>query len=186
MVRRGVPPRAHYVQKAPVEKFAFTLSGLRRFDHIYLRRGVADLPADAEGELESHRRGGNLCALAVPVASRGRLLGSFGLNSVSRENAWSEENVSLLHMVGEIFAGALERMRVERALRGSEARYRLLVERMREGLTQIDNDGILQFVNGRFCEMVGFTRADLIGRNIDFLMDSDDDVATLRAKGELR
>ncbi len=182
----GIAPRAPYVQQEPVEKFEFTLSGLRRFDHIYLPHGVADLPPEAEGELETHSRGGNVCALAVPVASRGRLLGSFGLNSVSKENAWSEENVSLLHMVGEIFAGALERTRVERALRGSEARYRLLVERMREGLAQVDTDGTLQFVNSRFCEMVGFTREELIGRNIDFLMDSDDDVATLRAKGDLR
>jgi diguanylate cyclase (GGDEF)-like protein/PAS domain S-box-containing protein len=182
----GVEPRAQYIQGAPVEKFEFTLSNLRRLDHIYLPRGLADLPADAEGELDSYGRGGNVCALTVPVASRGRLLGSFGLNSVSRENAWSEEDVSLLHMVGEVFAGALERVRVERALRGSEARYRLLVERMREGLTQVDNDGILQFVNSRFCEMVGYEREELLGRNIDFLLDSDDDAAMLRSKRDQR
>jgi diguanylate cyclase (GGDEF)-like protein/PAS domain S-box-containing protein len=175
----GVPPRKPDVQQEPVEKYEYSLSWLRRFDHIYVPR-VSELPPEAEGERAS--RAGNVCALAVPMASRGRLLGSVGLNSISREDAWAAEDVSLLHMMGEIFAGALERRRVERALRSSEARYRLLIERMREGLAQVDNDGTLQFVNTRFCEMVGYSREELIGRQVNFLMASEEDVEMVRAR----
>jgi diguanylate cyclase (GGDEF)-like protein/PAS domain S-box-containing protein len=181
----GIEPRAAHVQGAPVAAFDYTLSWLRRFDHIYVPR-VSDLPPEARGEREAHQRAGNVCALAVPMALRGRLLGSVGLNSVTRENAWSEESVSLLHIAGEIFAGALERTRVERALRESESRYRLLVERMREGLAQVDNDGVLQFVNDRFCEMVGYVREELIGAQIEQLLASEDDVRLVRSRSELR
>ncbi len=176
----GIPPRKALLQQEPVEKYEFSLSWLRRFDHIYVPR-VSELPPEAEGERES-TRAGNVCALAVPMASRGRLLGSVGLNSVTREDAWADEDVSLLHMVGEIFAGAVERRRVERALRSSEARYRLLIERMREGLAQVDTEGNLQFVNTRFCEMVGYAREELIGRNVNFLMASEEDMAVVRAR----
>jgi diguanylate cyclase (GGDEF)-like protein/PAS domain S-box-containing protein len=181
----GVTPRSPLTQNVPLTEFPFTLAWLRRFDHIYIPR-IEDLPDDAAIERERHLRAGTRCAIAVPMVSKSALIGSVGFNSVTRDNAWSEESVALLRIVGEIFAGAIERTRVERALRGSEARYRLLVERMREGLAQVDNDGTIQFVNDRFCEMVGYTSEELVGRNVDSLMATDGDVALLHSKSEVR
>jgi diguanylate cyclase (GGDEF)-like protein/PAS domain S-box-containing protein len=181
----GVAPRAPQTQNVPLTEFPYTLAWLRRFDHIYIPR-IADLPDEAAKERDRHLRVGTKCSITVPMVSKGILLGSVGLNSVTRENAWSEEIVSLLHIVGEIFAGAIERTRVERALRGSEARYRLLVERMREGLSQVDNDGTMQFVNDRFCAIVGYSREELIGRNVDFLLATEADAAAVQQKAELR
>jgi PAS domain S-box-containing protein len=63
-----------------------------------------------------------------------------------------------------------ERRHVESALIESEQRYRTLVARMSEGLIQVDNHDIIQFVNDRFCEMTGYTRAELLGKNANRLM----------------
>ena len=80
---------------------------------------------------------------------------------------WLIESVHLLEGDPEVLEGTViditDRKLAENALRESEKRYRLLVERMREGLAQADNDGLLQFVNDRFCEMVGYSREELIG-----------------------
>jgi len=103
---------------------------------------------------------------------------------------WLIESVHLLDGDPEILEGTViditDRKLAENALRESEERYRLLVERMREGLTQAGNDGVLQFVNDRFCEMVGYEREELVGMQGDILLAYSEDIALMREKIRLR
>ena len=64
-----------------------------------------------------------------------------------------------------------ERKRAEEALRESEERYRMLVETMNDGLAAQDIDGIFTYVNDRLCEMLGFSRDELIGVHLGELLD---------------
>lgn len=57
-----------------------------------------------------------------------------------------------------------ERKAAEEALRASEGKYRSLVETMRGGLAVFDTDFRTTFVNDRFCELLGYTRAEVIGQ----------------------
>jgi two-component system, cell cycle sensor histidine kinase and response regulator CckA len=80
-----------------------------------------------------------------------------------------------------------ERRRMEDALRESERRYRTLAEKMSEGLIQVDNDDVIQFVNDRYCEMTGYTRAELIGkRAAQVMLISEADRRMAREKNRLR
>lgn len=56
-----------------------------------------------------------------------------------------------------------DRKRQNMALMESEARYRALVETMTDGLAVQDGDGILIYVNDALCEIVGYSRDELIG-----------------------
>jgi PAS domain S-box-containing protein len=68
--------------------------------------------------------------------------------------------------VGGIFNIAVEvtdRVRAQRALRDSEARYRGIVDQATVGIAQCDLTGKITFVNDRFCEVVGRSREELLG-----------------------
>ncbi|HEY6137445.1 MAG TPA: EAL domain-containing protein [Thermoanaerobaculia bacterium] len=135
-------------------------------------------PADIDAGIEQALAGVGRCLgahITLPMVVSGEPVA--GLD---------EEAASLLRIVGEIIAGALKRRDAEQALRSSESRYRQLIERMREGVAQVDNDGVLQLVNDRFCEMVGYGREELIGRNADFLLAYPDDLEVMKAKKRLR
>jgi diguanylate cyclase (GGDEF)-like protein/PAS domain S-box-containing protein len=105
---------------------------------------------------------------------------------------WLLDSVSLRQLPDgqEILEGTVvditDRKLAENALRESEARYRTLIERMREGVAQKDTEGALQFVNARFCEMVGYSREELIGSGADFLLADPSDLEFVRSKLALR
>jgi diguanylate cyclase (GGDEF)-like protein/PAS domain S-box-containing protein len=103
---------------------------------------------------------------------------------------WLIESVHLIDGDPQILEGTViditDRKLAENALRESEERYRLLVERMREGLVQSSNNGVLEFVNDRFCEMVGYTREELIGLKGDLLLAYPEDIELMREKSRLR
>ena len=74
----------------------------------------------------------------------------------------------------QIIRDISDRKRAERALRQSEKRYRMLVETMNDGLGVQDEHGLWVYVNDRLCEMLGYSRDEMIGRPVtDFLSETD-------------
>ena len=47
----------------------------------------------------------------------------------------------------------------------SEIKYGLLIEQLNEGLMQVDNEGRILFVNEKFCEMFGYLKDEVIGKD---------------------
>jgi PAS domain S-box-containing protein len=61
-------------------------------------------------------------------------------------------------------AALAQRTTADAAVRDSEQRWRLLLERMNEGLVMQDRNGIMSYVSDRFCEITGYRRGELLGR----------------------
>ena len=79
----------------------------------------------------------------------------------------------------------------EETLRESEESYRHLVETMNEGLAMADQGYIFTFVNERLCEMLGYSREEMLGRQIVEFVHEDykdfmEDQMARRQRGEAR
>jgi PAS domain S-box-containing protein len=57
------------------------------------------------------------------------------------------------------------RKNAEQALKESEEHYKMLAESMNDGLTQVDENGILVYVNSKCAEMLGYTQHEMIGNH---------------------
>ncbi len=74
--------------------------------------------------------------------------------------------LTVLGVTSLMFAAVLrQRAEADAAVRASGERYRLLIERMNEGLVMQDKDGVITYVSDRFCELIGRPREDLVGRS---------------------
>jgi diguanylate cyclase (GGDEF)-like protein/PAS domain S-box-containing protein len=92
---------------------------------------------------------------AVPMVSGSRLIGLLSLAS-SKPRTWSDISVGLFRVCGEVVAGALERKRVEAALRDSERRFRHLFERNLAGVFRCTIDGRVIECNDACAKIFGF------------------------------
>jgi PAS domain S-box-containing protein len=82
---------------------------------------------------------------------------------------------------GELSGGRIEQyvdntaiVQALNALRGSERRYRELVDNMHAGLAYVDERGVIRYVNDSCCSILGYNKRDMIGKEIyDFVAPAD-------------
>jgi PAS domain S-box-containing protein len=67
-----------------------------------------------------------------------------------------------------------ERKRAEEALRESEERYRAIVDQAMVGVAQADLDGNFTIVNQKYCDITGYSAAELLGMRIEEITHPDD------------
>ena len=116
-------------------------------------------------------------ALLAPVLWEGRVIGVLDFNARSIP----EPDEQLLHVVravglqiGNFFARTIA---VDR-LRESEAHYSSMVELAAIGISHVDLDGRFVHVNRRLCEMLGYTREELLELSIREISHPDDRFTT--------
>ena len=68
-------------------------------------------------------------------------------------------------------ADITESKKIEEELRKSEKKYRELIELCQEGIWMIDDSGYTTFVNPEMCEMLGYTKEEMIGKHLFSFMD---------------
>jgi PAS domain S-box-containing protein len=92
-----------------------------------------------------------------------------------------DQVVGLVVMVNDITA----RKHVEETLREGDERFRAVVNQATVGLTRVDFTGRIIFANPRFCEMVGYTEAELLGMRMQDITHQEDLPANLEQFNQL-
>ena len=67
-----------------------------------------------------------------------------------------------------------DQKRTEEQMAASEARYRAIVSQATASVAQTDLTGRFLFVNRRFCDILGYQEAELLGRRMQDLTDSEE------------
>ena len=77
-------------------------------------------------------------------------------------------------LIGGTAFDITERLQAEEALRESEERFRAILRQATAGIVRKDAEGKLLFVNEAFCNMLGYTEPELIGKTVWEFMHPDD------------
>ncbi|HJT18308.1 MAG TPA: EAL domain-containing protein [Thermoanaerobaculia bacterium] len=155
----------------PIAAFPWSMARLQQFERIVAN--TSELPAEAAAERRAYEEGGNRSVVVVPMVYNRECIGALGFGSTT-ERAWSEESVALLRISGEIFINALQRNRVERALRDSETRYRLMAENSTDIISRTTTSGVILYASDACRRLLGYDPSELVGRSIyEFIAPED-------------
>lgn len=131
---------------------------------------AADPRVDTAGRalLSSH----GIAAVAAPPPRAPGIDRFVALSRVPR--VWTASELGLIREFGERTHSAAERARAKRALATSEQRFRAVADQAEVGIAIADRDGRLVYVNDRHCDVMGRSRAALLGVRIKSLTHADD------------
>jgi PAS domain S-box-containing protein len=136
---------------------------------------VRELPESEQPEL---RFEGILSIALVPIFVEERWWGFIGFDECVEEREWSAAEVGALGAAAGTLGAAIRRRRTEEQLRGSEERYRALVEQATDGIYLLDAESLrLVETNPSFRRMLGYTAEEIRERCVyDFVAHPREDV----------
>jgi PAS domain S-box-containing protein len=139
---------------------------MSRGEPVYGR--VREFP---EGEQPELHEQGVVSLLIVPIFVEGRWWGQIGFDDCLKEREWSTAEVGALGAAAGTLGASIRRRRIEEELRGSEERYRAVIEQATDGiyLLDVDTKRILE-INSSFQKMLGYAAGELDGMEVyDFV-----------------
>lgn len=138
---------------------------------LILRAEPLAITADGTGIGDKGRPSASL--MFVPIRNRTRVIGILSIQSY-KLNAYDDDDLAALQTLADYCGGALERIRAEQALKGSEIRFHSVWENSVDGMRLTDEDGIIVAVNEAFCNLAGMKREELEGKPFTVIYAEED------------
>jgi PAS domain S-box-containing protein len=109
---------------------------------------------------------------AVPLMRKGSWAANFFLSAADVRH-WTSREIQMLQALVERTWLWIEHVRMVRALRDSERKYRHFIESTHEGVWEIDPETRTRFVNPRMAQLLGYSAEEMIGMRLDDFMDDE-------------
>jgi len=160
---QGTQPRKQNFQHVSANDLPWFCKKIKSFEVIHIP-DVTALPIEAIAEKNAFMRENIKSNIAVPIVSDYSIVGFLGFDSICSIKSWSEDIISLLKIVGEIFACALSRKQMMEALRDNESKYRTLFEHANDAIMLLKGNTFVD-CNTKTLEIFGCTYEQVVGQS---------------------
>ena len=150
-------------------QFPWTAKELRQGRVVQFSR-PEELPAHAVADRRSHATLGTRSCLSFPLKAGSSMLGALSFESIGGERVWTDDLVRRLQLLSEVFAGALERKRLELSL-AERLRFETLMSEQSATFSSLSPNEVDREVNRALRRTADFFRSDW-GHLAEFSHDS--------------
>ncbi len=147
-----------------MQAMPYEAAGFGRWARLFARGEpihghTRDLPPEEQAEM---RKQGVLSLLEVPIFAGGEWWGQIGFDDCAVEREWTAAEMDAIGAAANTLGAAIQRRRIEEDLRGSEERYRAVIEQATENifLVDIETRRVVES-NPAFRETLGYPEEEL-------------------------
>ena len=165
----------------PASYNEFSMSNIRKLG-LYVGKGITgwvaekgesllinDVKEDSRYVCGDESINSEMC---VPLKLGQKVIGVIDAQSRAR-NAFSENDLHLLSIIGGQLATLIENIRLYEEIKQSEEKYRTVVEGAHDGICVIGEDRRFKYVNKRLAEIRGVSQEKLVGTDFNDLLDEE-------------
>lgn len=167
-VAPGYPPVPQTICE---EDFPWYVRKLCRQEVIALQRLPEDLPPEAAAEKEYCLKTGFKANLVTPLNIGGQLAAALAVDSFSDHQRWPDELIQRLRVIGEVFANALVRKRIDEELSEGLKTFRTMFQNAPVAMLLLDGDRRIVRMNNAAEQAMGKSARDLSGVALGNAMD---------------
>jgi PAS domain S-box-containing protein len=135
---------------------------------------VSDLPSEAAAERDGLIEEGVQSYLAIPIRLGTTTVGCLDFFCLRSERRWSEQEITRLGLLANVFASALRRHRAETSRRETEHRFQALTEHASDSICELAVDGRILYASPSLAEICGYTPDELMAMKPSALIHPED------------
>lgn len=129
---------------------------------------ISDLPAEADADRKDMEAGNVKSIITVPMIDKENIKACIGFETTTCEREWSEDDVSVLRIVGEIILNFMTSKLLEKSKEENEKILKNILNSMQTGVLVIDSQkNEIVNVNRSAVTVIGGTDDEIMGKDID-------------------
>jgi diguanylate cyclase (GGDEF)-like protein/PAS domain S-box-containing protein len=142
----GLANRIDRLRGESFEPFFWSLGNFKARQPVYVPC-VAETPEEGAAEKHLWQSENIQSVLAIPMILNNMLFGFWGFDAIHKQKTWAEEDIRLLHMMGDVFVSALARKQTEQALRQARRELDLTLNSISDALWtgELGPDGQVEY-----------------------------------------
>ncbi len=150
-----------YFERAPIQELTEWVEKINRADYLLIN-SPSDIP-DKSYLKQSFTNSGVASMILIPIRFQGNVLGIMGLSTLKMERRWSDDEISLMKVVGETFVNTINRKRSEKTLIENEKKYREIFNATNEAILLHDAaNGEIIDANLAALDLFGVTPEEIV------------------------
>ncbi len=110
--------------------------------------------------------------LGVPLISDEKVIGVIGVHSYEDENAFNNNDLTLLEILSNQISATIEKKRSESALQVEKAYFKELFDNSPEAIAIVDNSSKILNVNKEFTQLFGYSKKESVNKSIEELIST--------------
>jgi PAS domain S-box-containing protein len=159
----GVKPQKELLQNLPLSGFPWWIKTLRKGKIIHIE-DTTKMPKKVEEERRLLLMQDIKSLLVLPLFLSKQFEGFVGFDNVQEKERWTDENIALVKIYGDILGKALGNKKAIDALQKSEKRFSDIAYSTGDWIWEIDINGYYTYSNIAVEEILGYSINEVIGK----------------------
>jgi PAS domain S-box-containing protein len=152
-----------------VEDFPLLFGTILRGETLFLE-DVNRIKKSFATEKELLLQIGAQSVIWVPLSLEGKVIGGLGFDSVKLSKTWTDDEITLLRICGEVFVNAISRKKYEIEMKQNEEHVSVILESITDAVIAIDDKNKIMKVNSAAANLTNYHKDILIGMKVEEIL----------------